>query len=666
MRINGSAQVNFDNQTVTMTQPWEVESGGIGGPFDTLKFTLPLPSGSALMAGSNTINFIFNGTDGIGSGFRILAFNLEDSSGTMLLPSSAFVAVNPATWTAPLNNQADINAGQTLWASAPLIFAPGQPAISAHCADCHAMSGRDLKYFNFSNYSIIARSQYHGLSYLQGQQIASYIRAGAALSSVPNPGMPWNPPYQPGPGLLAQPVANWSAGAGLGAALDSDTAALPYLFPDGLGSVADVAATGWINFAEIPEALQLQDWNHWLPMVAPIDSWGASAWNGSAMNQRYASMRNSLTTNKTAYISGTPPGQPSAFNQDLFNWVQPDRDPLFGSSCTTDVGAMKVLDTAHWQLTKNWELMQDFGLESLLPAAEHFQDSVRAITPGAVVDRAWDGDVPFMISDNRLCGAGNQQHVMSFTPDAGANGPFDAVTANSWYNLQMEVDSGYRSRTANNPVDWAYEYNAIGKMHWFYPYPTPVLFAEIMTRAFQENVSPARPGCAANANGQCLDQSFGWNPTWGGEIQEAVFGEFINGGFGPFWNALPGSTQCMNTSPYICTGPTVSAIMTALVQSWFTETKLWTESQYVAEGVDPGLGYVPGSGYDSNVWPDRIRNMLPLFNDYGVALSVTQPICSWAQGEWPNFPWSTLQGCGGSLTSHHGYKKHKVKRGSGQ
>jgi hypothetical protein len=641
-----------------MTQPWEVASGGIGGPFDTLKFTLPIPAGSNLTAGSNTIAFTFNGTDGVGSGFRILAFNLEDASGNMLLPPIGFTQVNPATWTAPLNNPTDIAAGASLWASAPLIFAPGQPAILAHCQDCHAVSGRDLKYFNYSNYSIIARSEFHGLSQLQGQQIASYIRAGAALASVPDPGLPWNPPYQAGPGLLAQTVANWSAGAGLAAVLDNDTDALPYLFPDGVGSAADVSATGWIAFANIPEALQFQDWNHWLPMVAPIDSWGAGVWNSSnAMLNRYNSMRASLTNNKTAYIAGTPPGQPSAFNQDLYNFIQPDRG-FFADSCSSDVGAMKVLDTAHWQLVKNWELNQDFGLESLIPAAEGFQTSVRAITPSAVVDRAWDGDVPFMISDNRLCGAGNQQHVMSFTPDAGANGPFDAATANSWYNIQMEVNGGYRSRSANNPVDWAYEYNAIGKMHWFLPYATPVLFAEIMTKAFQENVSPARGGCAANANGQCLDQSFGWNPTWGGEVQEAVFGEFINGGFGPFWNALPGSTVCMNSSPYICTGPTVSAIMTALVKSWLTETQLWTKAQYVTEGVD-SVGYVPNSGYDSNVWGDRIRNMLPLFSDYGVDSATLGQVCTWAQGEWPDFQWSQLQGCGGTLTAPHKHKKHR-------
>ena len=36
--------------------------------------------------------------------------------------------------------------------------------IQATCADCHAVDGRDLKYFNYSNRSIIERSKFHNLT----------------------------------------------------------------------------------------------------------------------------------------------------------------------------------------------------------------------------------------------------------------------------------------------------------------------------------------------------------------------------------------------------------------------------------------------------------------------------------------------------------------------
>lgn len=96
-----------------------------------------------------------------------------------------------------------------MWEEAQLIESPLAPnrAIKARCARCHAQDGRDLKYFNYSKWSIVARSQFHGLSEKQGQQIASYIRS----FDVPNPGRPRNPPYQPGPGLDSQPVQMWAA-----------------------------------------------------------------------------------------------------------------------------------------------------------------------------------------------------------------------------------------------------------------------------------------------------------------------------------------------------------------------------------------------------------------------------------------------------------------------
>src|SRR6185436_10553767 len=110
------------------------------------------------------------------------------------------------------------------------------------------------------------------LSDLQGQQIASYIRS----LPVPSHGRPWNPPYQPGPGLDSQPLANWAAGAGLKWALDSDSATLPFIFPPGDGGITRSVfrPDGNLNPREIPISLQLPDWNHWLPRVHPLDAWG--------------------------------------------------------------------------------------------------------------------------------------------------------------------------------------------------------------------------------------------------------------------------------------------------------------------------------------------------------------------------------------------------------
>ena len=58
--------------------------------------------------------------------------------------------------------------------------------LHAHCTDCHAEDGRDLKYFNYSNLSIIERAKFHGMTAEDGRDIAGYIRGLA----TPAPGRP--------------------------------------------------------------------------------------------------------------------------------------------------------------------------------------------------------------------------------------------------------------------------------------------------------------------------------------------------------------------------------------------------------------------------------------------------------------------------------------------
>ncbi len=269
VQVNNSGWTPINSSTVTLLGLANAY-GGIGGGFHTLTMTMNLPAGSVVI-GSNTVSFIFNQTDGRVSGFRVLAFNIENSSGTQLISSSSFVNEDPNTWQPPLNDAADIAAGQTLWRTASLTVptSSGAQPIQAHCMDCHSEDGRDLKYFNYSNNSIQARSIFHGLTAQQGNQIASYIRS----LNVPNPGRPWNPPYQPGPGLDEQPVANWSAGAGIGAVLNSDQDLMNEMFPTGV-QAGFFSPNGVLNVRETAIPLQLPDWNSWLPMIHPMDAWG--------------------------------------------------------------------------------------------------------------------------------------------------------------------------------------------------------------------------------------------------------------------------------------------------------------------------------------------------------------------------------------------------------
>jgi tetratricopeptide (TPR) repeat protein len=269
VQVNNSGWRAISDSTVTLLGN-ATAYGGIGGGFSTLKMTMSVPAGT-LTQGTNTISFRFNGTDGRVSGLRVLSFNFQDGNGNSLLPAAAFVYEDPNTWLPPSSQSSDIAAGKSLWYTAPLTHpTPGGPAaIQAHCTDCHAQDGRDLKYFNYSNNSIRTRSMFHGLTAQQGDQIASYIRT----LNVVNPGRPWNPPYQPGPGLDSKPVIEWAAGAGLDAVLDNDAQILNQEFPSGIQD-SFFANTAHINFREMAVPFQFPDWNQWLPGTHPIDAYG--------------------------------------------------------------------------------------------------------------------------------------------------------------------------------------------------------------------------------------------------------------------------------------------------------------------------------------------------------------------------------------------------------
>jgi hypothetical protein len=97
-RVNGGAWVSLNNSTVTVLQPG-LSYGGIGGAFATLKMIVPMASGSVLQ-GVNRIAFCFNRTNGVVSGFRVLAFNLLRADGERLLPPEAFLQEDPERWVA--------------------------------------------------------------------------------------------------------------------------------------------------------------------------------------------------------------------------------------------------------------------------------------------------------------------------------------------------------------------------------------------------------------------------------------------------------------------------------------------------------------------------------------------------------------------------------------
>ncbi len=486
--LNGGTRVSLTNETVDLYRAERVW-GGIGGGYRTIRGTIALEQLGGLRSGENTIQFCFNGTDGASSGFRILRFNFTGANDYTLFAASDFVEDDPDTWRAPAG--ADAARGRQLWeGSFSLIERPGGSTIRASCADCHDASGRDLQYFAYSNLSIISRAVFHGLTLQDGDDIAAYIRENPA----PRYGRPWNPPYQPAPGIdsRADAAARWAAGAGLDAVLESERQdALDQLFPrasgsDGRRTVADILSVlraddlpqRTINLRETSVALQLPDWNSWLPEVHPRDLWGPLFMEGEqgdcgtvpsphlAYEQAMAGLATATTPSQyraltprieratRAFIGvGPKPGTDGSDWRRIVDNAEacaPVRRIQRGVSAE-----LAKRSLAQWLAVKQWEMVQRFELEDQAAA-------IYAGTPRAEFAEAlsWplDGQqsvhpvAPHIVSDDL------QLFRSDDVKQTAVKSKYDST---AWYQLNMILDTGARHRTGVAPVDWPYQYRHI-------------------------------------------------------------------------------------------------------------------------------------------------------------------------------------------------------------
>lgn len=515
VQINRGAWIPLRNDSVSVAEPGK-SFGGIGGGFSTLELTVNLPAG-AVAPGANVVRFRFNQTDGLSSGYRVLAMNLAGSDGRKIVPAGDFAEEDPQLWKAPLDDEASVQAGRELWLHAPLVASSAQhsPRLEARCADCHARDARDLKYFNFSNTSIITRARFHGLTTEQGEQIASYVRSLPGES----PGRPWNPPYQPGPGLDGKATSDWAAGAGLGWVLENDVEGLRYLLdaheptpgPAVSSTEVDSASPaslvgrirpevfhpdGNLNPRVIPIALQLPDWSQWLPRIHPKDAWGTAfgesefaamyygGTGGTRHDKREMPLRSMAARAQSSEASAR--AVVPAFNR----WQQARR-AFLGRYIKTKTEwspelAEKVYSTQLWQLMKTWEMTQEFALEG---------QGGRLLGQREAEPRAWYNSIP---ADT----APSATHIPNGPAGVGGSALTNEYLSASWYELQIILNSGHHQHRDRAPVDWVY---LIGHFHDLYVQthrPEPVRLLVAVTKSFQSTDPKHGPG----------DLSQGWRP----------------------------------------------------------------------------------------------------------------------------------------------------------
>lgn len=510
LAINGGEFVTITNKSVAV-QGAAVGFGGIGGAYHTLAVTMAVPPG-ALTAGKNTLHFRFNGTDGVSLGYRVIAYNILDAQGNKLLsPTADFAQDDPNGWTPPLPAASDIAAGENLWRTAQLIDSPlNTTPMLAHCTDCHAQDGRDLKYFNYSNLSIAERAKFHGLTQNQGDQIASYIRS----LNVPNPGRVWNPPYQPGPALKNAPPANWSAGAGLDAVIDQESATSDVLVAAGATDPTKIFdGEQFIPFdtQNTPIPLQLLDWNRWLPNVAPTDSLHAAGSDFSTLQNDvlYLGLRKSLSgqnngQTREQYLATWSFGS-LALDRDLFNWANSMTYDAYGKllpakasdpAAWTAAQFNAVYSLGKWNAVKQWELMQEFGLENLQPSLYGANGPARA----------WFSNRHVFDASPAIIGRISTDALLSAQPAEGTPNNLalaNQYLSNAWYQLQLVLNPGNRERIygGHHTIDWGYMNGHFADLERAGKQGQPMRVAEFVLASFDAHDSSIGPE----------DSWFGWS-----------------------------------------------------------------------------------------------------------------------------------------------------------
>ena len=628
VQVNGGAWIALGNATpeLLVAEPGK-RMGGIGGVFATLKMTVELPAGLVVNGAANTVRFRFNGTDGISMGFRVLAFNFLDIDGNRLLPESAFASDDPAAWQPPLNTPADIASGENLWRTRQLIESPlTNRVLLARCTDCHAQDGRDLKYFNFSNYSIIQRSRFHGLSQTEGGQIASYIRSLA----LPNPGRPWNPPYQPGPGLTSKPVSDWAGGAGIEWALEHESDAKPYL-PGG-GTSRDAILDGTRvkprTIHEQPVTLQFLDWNHWLPRVHPKDAVGAANFAADVTWLRYAKLRDGLHGNlgvtPAAYTYGAMRGDfdqwmtsmsGSAASALWKNFAQVAGDYSNGGIAISGKEfSDKKYAFAVWFAVKQWEIMQEFNLEGL--GRQFYGINGR--------DRQWFSNRHIFNISPHILG------LLSGPPVTGdGNGLLtNAAFANLWYELQQQLNSGSRNAVQGGfgTIDWGYSNGLFGNIASATGFGEPTRATNFVLNSFEQADDGYGPD---GRNGTPDDNSW-----WGWDLRDST------------------ATCIRATTDNWSELPDAAPLVQTIFQVWLEKIGSYSLDRWAkGTGQDPNSTFyrpdatyvLPASLYRP-IWPQGLAlDIGDLRTKYATHEAVLNAMADFGKGMWPLNNWDLFK-----------------------
>lgn len=643
-RINGGGWVPVNNATARVYGT-AAKYEGVGGPFATIEASLPVDGTGAVVAGQNTIEFRFNGTEGFSSGYRVLALDLLRAGGSSAVDGTTFVEEDYSAWGPPVgySDDASIDAGEALWSARErLIERPGGVTITGSCADCHARNARDLEYFNYSNRTIIARSRFHGLTEEEGKQIAAYVRTRdmewpAGYDEDNCGGRPWDPPYQPGPSLKDKPIECWAAGAGIEGVLDNDAEMLPYLFPNGTkGEAAKAAVHPDSSMAvwAVPISLQFPDWNNWLPDISPVDIMPVSTYESAG--EHWASYQQ-LTTNlsnpttRQDWIDQTiasREGGPIASH--LFRmglgvhsfWPTGEfYDPNWEDDHILRQSLVQVQAVRQWEVNTSYKL-EDLGREVFDYGASTYWPN-DADYPGMYLggegrqDRYW-------LSDNAsvydVAPHKNQRPVYPFGDGSYPTPNQNVFFSHTWYQLQATLNGNVRWHRGLAAVDWNYVFPHIGSTYYNYgSVDCPAL------RYYQNHVVVAQ-----SRNNRRDMIALGWQHR-------------------KTWNPHDANPNRLAFAPLGCLGDDEleADITTAWLRGWYEVMTSYGESEILryetpAVGAWEAASYTPTPKVptsDIHPYSDSFMSALTTYQSRGVPGTLIDSLAAWGQQMWPLGDW---------------------------